>query len=180
MKKQNWAPDAIQLPAGTKHALVALSGGADSVYLLLALLSGGGKVSAAHFHHGMRGDSADGDMRFCRELCAELDVPLYEGGADVPAYAEMNNMGVETAARELRYRFLRNIRRAIGADVIALGHHMNDQAETVMRAMRKTIIRAMRCAISFCRRSRRYIPARSRRFPVSPRSPATTARCWSK
>ena len=132
MKKQNWAPDAIPLPAGTKHALVALSGGADSVYLLLALMSSGAQVSAAHFHHGMRGQSADDDMRFCRELCAELNVPLYEGGADVPAYAEMNGMGEETAARTLRYRFLRNIRKAIGADVIALGHHMNDQAETVL------------------------------------------------
>lgn len=132
MKKQNWPLDEMRLPEGVSHVLVALSGGADSVYLMHALLSAGARVSAAHFHHGLRGATADEDLRFCRRICQENGVPLYEGGADVAAYAEMNGVGVETAARSLRYRFLRNIRRAVGAEVIALGHHMNDQAETVL------------------------------------------------
>lgn len=131
MKKQNWAPETLDLPQGVVHVLVALSGGADSVYLLYALLASGAQVTAAHFHHGLRA-AADEDLRFCRRLCEELEVPLYEGGADVRTYAEQRGLGVETAARELRYRFLRNIKTAVEADVIALGHHMNDQAETVL------------------------------------------------
>lgn len=132
MRKITIAPEAIRLPRDVHHALVALSGGADSVYLLYALLESGAKVSAAHFHHGLRGAGADQDLTFCRELCRSLNVPFYEGGADVNAHARLNGLGQETAARELRYRFLRNLRVGIGADVIALGHHMNDQAETVL------------------------------------------------
>ncbi|MDO4356714.1 MAG: tRNA lysidine(34) synthetase TilS [Clostridia bacterium] len=131
-RKNSWAPEAISLPEGVNHALVALSGGADSVYLLYALLSSGARVSAAHFHHGLRGESADRDRDFCRELCGWLNVPFYEGGAEVSAYAKLEALGVESAARVLRYRFLRNVREGIGADVIALGHHMDDQAETVL------------------------------------------------
>lgn len=135
MKRRNWASEGISLPEGMTHALVALSGGADSVYLLYALLESGAQVTAAHFHHGLRGNGADEDLRFCRELCGELDVPLYEGGADVSIYAQQHSLGIETAAREMRYRYLRNMRKAVGADVIALGHHMNDQAETVLMHM---------------------------------------------
>jgi len=132
MKKRNWTSEPIALPQGIDHVLVALSGGADSVYLLYALLESGVQVTAAHFHHGLRGHSADGDLWFCREMCSQLEVPLYEGGADVSIYAQQHGVGIETAARELRYRYLRNMRKAVGADVIALGHHMNDQAETVL------------------------------------------------
>lgn len=132
MKQRIRTPEAIVPPPDVRHVLVALSGGADSVYLLLFLLEGGVQVSAAHFHHGIRGESADRDRDFCRALCRERGVPLHEGSADVAACARRENMGLESAARLLRYRFLRDVRARIGADVIALGHHMNDQAETVL------------------------------------------------
>ena len=132
MKQRIRRPEAIVPPPDVRHVLVALSGGADSVYLLLFLLEGGAQVSAAHFHHGIRGESADRDRDFCRALCRERGVPLHEGSADVAACARRENMGLESAARLLRYRFLRDVRARIGADVIALGHHMNDQAETVL------------------------------------------------
>lgn len=132
MRKQRVQTPEVVLPSDVRHVLVALSGGADSVCLLLLMLESGAQVSAAHFHHGLRGESADRDRDFCRALCREKGVPLHEGGADVAAYARRENLGVESAARLLRYRFLRQVRERTGADVIALGHHMNDQAETVL------------------------------------------------
>lgn len=150
MKEVNRTVPPIVLPDGVGHVLVALSGGADSVYLLHALIAGGAYVSAAHFHHGLRGSDADEDLRFCRKLCEKLDVELYEGDADVALYAIRNGMGVESAARKLRYRFLQNIQLITKADVIALGHHLNDQAETVlMHLLRGSGLRGA-CGMTEC------------------------------
>ena len=118
------------------HLLVALSGGADSVALLHLLKDAARewnlRISAAHFHHGIRGADADQDAAFCRELCAGLGVHLIEGRGDVPLHARENAMGLEAAARELRYEFLRSALHDCKADKIALAHHLNDQAETIL------------------------------------------------
>lgn len=119
-----------------KRVLIALSGGADSVALLHLMANrrdaDGITIHAAHFHHGIRGQDADSDAAFCREICAALKVEYHEGRADVPALARDRRMGLETAAREARYAFLRSTQAAVGANVIALAHHMDDQAETIL------------------------------------------------
>ena len=115
--------------------LVALSGGADSV-ALLAMLAQARKAQditlfAAHLDHGIRPESA-GDAEWCRQLCARLDVPFYTRRVDVPAECVRTGEGLESAARRLRYAWLRALRVQLGAEDIALAHHMDDQAETVL------------------------------------------------
>lgn len=118
------------------HVLAALSGGADSVALLVLLCRQRSemqlRITAAHLHHGIRGAEADGDASFCRELCRKLGVELILDYVDVPALARTSGSGLETAARDARHSFLRRAQRQCGADVIALAHHRNDQAETIL------------------------------------------------
>lgn len=119
-----------------KHVLVALSGGADSVALLHLLdrnrTAYDLHLTAAHLHHGIRGCDADDDAALCRNLCAGLGIRLIEGRVDVPQLARERGQGLEEAARDARYAFLRQARTDCGADVIALAHHLDDQAETVL------------------------------------------------
>jgi len=117
--------------------IAALSGGADSVALLLSLrdLHAAGELvldAAAHLHHGIRGREADQDQEFCRELCTRLDVSFITGRVDVPAIAARDRVSVEVAARRARQQFLADVRRARSADVVATAHTENDQAETVL------------------------------------------------
>ena len=109
----------------------------DSTALLLELvrLRDQGRIGplyAAHFEHGIRGRESRDDLDFSRDLCLRLGVPLFSESADVPGYAAGEGLSLETAARQLRYGFLRRLKAALGADCIALGHHRDDQAETVL------------------------------------------------
>lgn len=116
----------INLDRRPEHLLVGLSGGADSVALLLLLLRSGTNVSAVHVNHGLRGGASDGDEAFVRRLCGELGVPLYVYRANPPA-----NPG-EDWARRIRYGFFRQAMAASGAQALALAHHRDDQAETLL------------------------------------------------
>ena len=111
--------------------LVALSGGADSVALLRVLLAlsprMGSEVFALHVHHGLRGKSADADAEFCRALCRELGVPCR-----VVRLRLKKGAGLAERARAARYRALEKERERRGANWVALAHHADDQAETVL------------------------------------------------
>ncbi len=118
------------------RVLAAFSGGADSTALVVMLneLSRtlGFELAAAHFNHGIRGESADGDQDFCRSLCERLEIPFFTEKGDVPAFAKERDLSIETAARLLRYRFLYKVCAEFKADSIATAHHSEDNAESIL------------------------------------------------
>lgn len=123
-------------PNGAR-ALVALSGGADSVALLFLLrdLAAAGELTlagAAHLNHQLRGTDADADEAFCGGLCERIAVPFISERADVAALARAQKRSVEDAARAVRYAFLERAADRMGADVIAVAHTRDDQAETFL------------------------------------------------
>lgn len=116
--------------------LVALSGGADSVCLLVILNELkevlGLSLKAVHVHHGLRGPEADRDSEYAKELSRSLSVPFSCIRVDAAAYAKAHRMSVEEAGRHLRYEIFEKERKAFGADKIAVAHHADDQAETIL------------------------------------------------
>jgi len=117
------------------HVVAAVSGGADSTALLYALwflrdrLSF--RLSAAHLHHGLRGKDADRDAEFVEQLCARLRIPL-RLECVVPGTLERRGESIEMAARKARHDFFQRTLLEFQADVVALAHHRDDQAETVL------------------------------------------------
>ncbi len=122
---------------------VGLSGGADSVALLRALHERRAELGlvlcAAHLHHGLRGEEADADLAFCRDLAARLDLPFHEHRIDIPAEAQANPAAgkaaetLEEAARRVRYSWFRTLlSKAPPPAVVATAHTLDDQAETVL------------------------------------------------
>lgn len=112
--------------------LCALSGGADSVSLLLCLAELGVDVCACHLNHGLRGADADEDEAFCRTLCERENVPFVSERCDAAEEAWRTGQSVETAARDLRYRFFVRCAEALGADKIATAHTADDNLETML------------------------------------------------
>ncbi|HZY72583.1 MAG TPA: tRNA lysidine(34) synthetase TilS [Edaphobacter sp.] len=119
---------------------VAVSGGADSVALLLALHSAnaakrdslGVGLSAAHVHHGIRPGEADIDQQFVEALCARLDIPLQIHRANIPESAARTGETIEEAARNVRYDFFASLIGDGHADSVLTAHTLDDQAETVL------------------------------------------------
>ena len=114
-----------------RPVLAAVSGGLDSMCLLHFLRGEGYDVSCAHFNHQLRGEEAARDENFVRAWCEKEDIPFYLGTGDVRAHARATGKSEEEAARDLRYAFLRETAQMLGAQ-IALAHHADDNAETVL------------------------------------------------
>ena len=122
--------------------IVGLSGGADSVALLRILHQRraelGLVLDAAHLHHGLRGDEADADLEFCRELADRLQIPFHRHRVDIVAEAQPNAATgkpaetLEEAARRLRYAWFRQLLSAGLSHAVATAHTRDDQAETVL------------------------------------------------
>ena len=124
------------IPSGSR-VVIGLSGGADSVALavLLSELAPDGPFEIArlaHLHHGLRGTAADEDEQFCRTLAAELALPIDVERVDVRALARDGRLSLEEAGRDARYRFFSRTADLVGADRIAVGHTLEDQAETFL------------------------------------------------
>ena len=131
------------LPAGADRVICGLSGGADSVFLLRLLVllrdEPGIRLRALHVHHGIRGAEADRDEAFVRRLCEELCVPLMVRHFDVPKEAAARGLSLEETGRILRRQAFREAAEAWlreeasgGGIFIALAHHMDDLAESVL------------------------------------------------
>jgi len=118
------------------HLLVAVSGGADSVALLLALHelapSWKLKLTVAHLDHRIRGAAARKDARFVKQLARRLHLPCVAAAVDVPALAAQTGVSIEMAARTQRYQFFENVARKTGAKIVATAHTADDQAETLL------------------------------------------------
>ena len=134
VKKQRWILEGEQI-------LLAFSGGADSMYLLYFLKELQKHVSfslkAMHIQHGIRGKEAEEDRAFSEEQARLFGIPFLSYSCSVPDYAEKEGLGIEEAARILRYRALEQEayrwQKEKGKKTkIALAHHRDDQAETIL------------------------------------------------
>jgi len=112
--------------------IVALSGGADSVALLLGLNEAGYQVHAAHCNFRLRGSESDRDEMFCERLCNEKNIPFHRVHFDTRSHAELHHVSIEMAARELRYHWFSQLAQDLGAEGVCVAHHQEDSAETVL------------------------------------------------
>lgn len=122
----------------TESIVVAVSGGADSTALLLALdeLMKAGrlrlKLLVAHLNHGLRGEAGNSDAQWVAELCRQLGYEIRTGQVSLKDQLSAGRDNLEQAARGARYRFLGEVAAESGAGIILTAHTLNDQAETFM------------------------------------------------
>ena len=121
-----------QLLSSDKLQLVAVSGGADSVALLLVLQRLGYAVEAVHCNFHLRGDESNRDEQFVRQLCDNKGLTLHLIHFDTKTYADTHQVSLEMAARELRYRYFEQLRQDIGAENVCVAHHRDDAVETLL------------------------------------------------
>ena len=118
------------------RVLLGLSGGADSVCLFLMLLAVKEELRLTlfpvHVNHNIRGEEAMRDQLFCEELCRQHNLELYVASVQVPELADKNGWTLEEAGRNARYRVFEEMKEKNRCNRIAVAHHKNDQAETVL------------------------------------------------
>lgn len=141
-KVMSWVKRRQLLRPGDR-VVIGVSGGADSMALLEALCWAAQsrawhlEIHVAHYDHRLRGEASALDAEFVREQAERKNLPFHCSSGEVRAYARAHRMNLEQACRHLRYDFLRELAAGLGADRIATGHTMSDQAETfLMRLLR--------------------------------------------
>ena len=112
--------------------LVALSGGADSMALLLILQQLGYRIEAVHCNFHLRGEESDRDEEFVKSVCERLNIPIHLIHFDTKEYASLHQVSIEMAARELRYGYFRQLCQDIGAVSVCVAHHRDDAVETLL------------------------------------------------
>lgn len=126
------------------RVLVALSGGADSMCLLTALLRLGYKVEAAHCNFHLRGTHSDNDALFVQQHCQQQNVPLHLTDFNTKHEAELHGESIEMAARRLRYAWFEEVIQTTGIQILCVAHHLNDNVETtLLNLIRGTGIRGL-------------------------------------
>jgi len=130
------------------HVLIGVSGGADSLALLYFLDKFADQfdivIGVAHLHHGLRGPAADADETFVRNFCQERKIPFFSRQRNIEAISRAEKISVEEAGRKERYGFFMAVAEDHRYNRIAMGHHINDQAETMlMRLIRGTGVKGV-------------------------------------
>lgn len=115
-----------------KKYLVALSGGADSITLALALKELGYTIEAAHCNFHLRGDESNRDEKFCKKFCNDNGIALHITHFDTKGFALLRKISIEMAARHLRYAYFNQLANDINASAICVAHHQDDSVETVL------------------------------------------------
>ena len=105
--------------------------------LLDVLQRAGYACIAAHCNFHLRGEESNRDARFVQELCAQKEVKLVQKDFDTDSYARTNHISIEMAARDLRYQWFDEAARENGCQAIAVAHHQNDQAETILLNLKR-------------------------------------------
>jgi tRNA(Ile)-lysidine synthase len=128
--------ERFNMLAPGEHVLVAISGGADSTALLLCLHRLAARfplsLTAAHLNHRIRGAEADDDQDFVRRMCADWEIPFVSETIEIKQLAAGAKQNLEECARDRRNDFLRRMACCVKAQKIAVGHNLNDQAETAI------------------------------------------------
>ena len=112
--------------------LLGISGGVDSMYLAHKTMRSGTPFAAAHCHFGLRGADSDADEALVRAWCEEHGIRLHVKRFDTVRYAREQGISIEMAARELRYRWFGELCRTHGYEALAVAHHADDNAETLL------------------------------------------------
>jgi tRNA(Ile)-lysidine synthase len=137
-----------QLILPKSKVLIAVSGGVDSKVLLhlfeTLAPAWALQLAVGHVHHGIRGNEADRDAARVQEYCQKRNLDFYRIDRNVPDFCRKKKLGLEEGARIIRYRALQQLANRVGASVVALAHHADDQAETVlMNFLRGTGMRGL-------------------------------------
>lgn len=128
LDKVRYTIEKYDMAQKSERLLAGLSGGADSVALVVCLQRLGYDVEACHVNHCLRGEESDRDEEFCVRLCERLGIELTVKRIDVKGYCQANSLSTEEGARVLRYRAFDEI----GADKICTAHNLNDCLETAV------------------------------------------------
>ncbi|MFC2059752.1 tRNA lysidine(34) synthetase TilS [Chloroflexota bacterium] len=138
-----------RLVSSRQKLVVAVSGGPDSVCLLHILIrlkkELGIKLHVAHLNHQLRGADSEADAHYVSSLARQLGIPASIEQRDVKSYQAQHRISLEEAAREVRYAFLSQIAKSVGASRVAIGHTTDDHIETIlMHLVRGTGTRGLR------------------------------------
>ncbi|MEI7588685.1 MAG: tRNA lysidine(34) synthetase TilS [Chitinophagia bacterium] len=127
---KNWDKKFPALSIKNTHFLIAVSGGVDSMVLAHLMHANNAKITIAHVNFQLRGEESVRDENFIRDFAKKLNLPLQVHRVDTLKYAELYKMGIQEAAREIRYAWFESLLKK--EDVLLTAHHADDQTETVL------------------------------------------------
>ena len=135
--KSHWATTFPGIPTHNTHFIIAVSGGVDSVVLTALMQQMGANCSIAHANFQLRGDESNRDESFVRAFATKMGMPFLTKRFDTLAFAEQYKMGIQQAAREIRYAWFESLIKEMDLQsktkiVLLTAHHADDQVETVL------------------------------------------------